>query len=114
MALGAALESSGPCESTQTNPYGCLGIGILLVVVGVPLVTLGIAVALRGRGAFHSLVGSVVCVAGSLQVELRLAHSLPGLSELGGSVLIVLLVGVGVWLWARYAPGRAGERRTSA
>jgi hypothetical protein len=107
LAVGGVLLRSGACVSRQTAPYPCLGGALLFVAVGVPLVTLGVAWALRGKGALHSLVGAVVCVAGSLLVQARVSESgLVELSDLAAGVLIVVTGAIGVWLWAVLAPGR--------
>jgi hypothetical protein len=109
LALGVALFPPEACVSTQTAPYACLGGKLLYVYGGVPLVTLAIAGALRGKGALHSLVGAVVCVAGSLEVATWFAEHGLADSDRAAGVLIVVLGGVGVWLWAAFAPGRRAD-----
>ncbi|GAA1139831.1 hypothetical protein [Nocardioides aquiterrae] len=107
---GSLIFPPSACESRPTNPYPCLGGALLYVGVGVPLVTLGIAWALRGKGALHSLVGAVLCVVGTLQVQARLGQAwwahVPDRAE---GPLVVALGCLAVWLWAAYAPGRRSE-----
>jgi hypothetical protein len=106
LALGPVLFPPEACTSRQTAPYPCLVGELLYVVAGVPLVTLGIAWALRGKGALHSVVGAVVCVTGSLRLATWLAELGVAESDRAAGTLIVVIGGAGAWLWAAFAPGR--------
>ncbi|MBZ5738276.1 hypothetical protein [Nocardioides mangrovi] len=97
--------SSPRCESTQTNPWACLGEAWLSVVVGLPMLALVVAVVLLGRGLLHALAGGVASVAlGTVAVYQLLSATAYGGSDTIGWVLTAPAVGLAAAVWSVRVP----------
>jgi len=99
------------CESTQTNPYGCLGASLLAVLAGIPLLILVMALVLSGRGLVHSAAGGVVSVVCGTAVvyELLDIFDFSGPDDVGW-VMTAPAVGLVAAVWAVTVPGRTSAR----
>ena len=101
------LLPGAACASTQSNPYGCMGLGLIVLTIGAPTLWLIVACGLKGKGLLHSLMGSGVCLSTSWWLTHRLIETTPWSPESDTAAMLVLapLVGASVGLWAAFMPG---------
>lgn len=95
------------CRSRSTNPYPCLGAGILVVLIGIPLLMLLVALILVGRGFLHAVLGAIVSVGlGTIAVYEVLDVIDYGGDDAIGWALTGPAVGLVAAVWSVRAPGR--------
>jgi hypothetical protein len=101
------------CASTQSDPFGCLGLGLIVLTAAVPTLLLAVAFGLKGKGLLHSLAGSAVCLSASWWLTRRLIETTPWSPESDAAAMLVLapLAGASVGLWAACIPGSGKQTR---